>query len=229
MKRWILTWLIILLVVAIVNIGAKTTHTDVTKDIPDDFSMVADYNLYNALYAVSLSDAELFLQSYDDMPVVVKATATGRMWQHYNVTLMECTVQDVYKGDASLVGKTVRYIFISYFDAEVKALSFGTVNFMQQGDDYLVFMQEWERPVGWKEDGNLYYYIDPTYGAAYRIPYFNFADVENVIPNSNEYDSILGPTYGQMMENEVFVRDKQSLEMFLALKKRVFEVYVAAQ
>ena len=230
MKKWAIAWSIVILAMFAVNAVAKTTHTDVTKTIPDDDSGVWDYTMFSALDSSISSEKEQLALDYDNFSVIAKVTATGWIEQRFNATLMECVIQEVYRGDPSLAGKTVRYVTLAHFNPETKTLNGGSINFMKEGYDYLIFMFERNMPIGWKDDGYLYFHsssmsLFSSYLTA-QLPYFCFSDGENIVPLGDEFDSMYGPTYGQLAGNEVFVRSQTALNVFLDLKRQLFETYV---
>lgn len=123
-------------------------------------------------------------------------------------------IEEVYCGDNTLEGE-IAYLMttqeIIYMgDSENRIGSF--VNLMQEGDEYLVFMNKAPS----SSAGNIFYI--PEIDA---VCYFNLKEIENEILEDKEVVN-----YEEVNENEFFAANQEVLEKIITLKKEVISEYI---
>ena len=161
----------------------------------------------------------------DDAEYVVLARGTGKAKALGQTLQQEMHVEKVLKGDDKWQGKDIKavseqriFMMAKKDAAESNGLRL-YVNLMEEGEEYLVFLN----PV--KLKGKKYENV--AYLADYKdVPYFNLADKENKIAKLEKDELGLDCTYySDMEDNEFFVSDEAALNKLLEIKKEYLKKY----
>ena len=228
MKRFIILWLIPILAVALFGAYGRSTHTNLVnyQDLSGVYEAEVGYHLMTPMEPEVKQEIMDWFAA-EELIAIVQATGNNR--QFGERTLMEVKILQVIQGDPSVEGETVDFVSDFYFsmigvEAGYVPLCTGAlVNYMKQGNEYLISMSEWPRPRGWTDTLGHYYYSSQHS----VVPYLNLDDIPNQLPEQIE-DRQSPPRYKEMPDNEVFILNEESLASFLELKHTIFSLYLKA-
>lgn len=174
------------------------------------------------------TDPENSFAAYiENAPLAVVCKPVGSFKQLYNSSIQEVHVLQVLKGSKSLEKTNIMFTQMSAVLPEEKILTRSFVNFMKEGDTYLLFLYNY---------GNnpLYeFYLNvpgkySTDNMTLSIPYFNLSDKHNVLTpyDRNEIVPVTRVKYSEVADNEFFCADEATLNRILEFKKDVLNRYL---
>ncbi len=146
-----------------------------------------------------------------DADYVLKVSCDGNTEVSFGMTIQDVTVLETYTGLQSLDGKSIHLVSsseeICFGELWGNELSIGGyTNFMEEGEDYLLFCDD----IGSK---NMYREVS-------ALSYFALSDLDNIIPESDE------TAYELLKNNEFFAADQEALDILLDIKENMLDLYL---
>ncbi len=223
MKVFVSIALCMVLVTAGLGLYGVSTHEDIVRypdgrvDLSGHTGVIAPASMCGTMED---SEQQNEFQMIAEQPIVAVVQPTGRIQQRYNATLTDLLVKEVVKGDLA-EGEVIQYLSRSYFQTDVIAFDFevysGTrVNLMNPDYEYLVVMDVWPIPEGWRDDGNRYYMTT----SLTSYPYFCLTDLPNTLAQ-RFYPGIELAYYEDLRDNKIFPTSQQQIDGFYKLKQKV--------
>ena len=204
----------LMLISVIAGIICKQSFTDIDKyDEPFKNFNVGLMSETTAENTGDFIDNDLEEQSM----YILKVTPTGKLKLSFLCYTEPVKVLNVYKGDNISSGDEIEILRASsciYWNMGNKnAVNMGFVNFMNQGEDYLVFLSK-------KIPDKKVYYTTQCFIA----PIFSYSERSNVILNSSN-STALETKYGLTGNNEFLVSDEISKKILEEKKNELIKRY----
>ncbi len=227
MKNWgkrhkgCLLLLVFFGILLLVGVGYRQTITEYTKkdyceqyfqpaEIPENFA---------------ISSAEEMKETLPESEIILKVRATGEKQYLYSIFQQGAEVETVYKGSEELENQHIwlaRYSWQVYFEGDQRYADTGFVNYMQEGKEYLVFLDG-------KMDASVVKTAYPVYDVAENClitPIFCLEDGENVVVAPGEDNSYVD--YSLVSNNEFFACTQAGMDALEELKEYFLSRYVYA-
>ncbi len=218
MKRYCkISLLVLICIIAVWGHMKKKSYSDITKEknyldqfdvaeIPDEYAKKACSQLENELPKV---------------PIILKITPSATPEHMFGLSRQKVTVNEVYKGENIEVGDEI-YIYSEQWCLDitqsVKTIDSGFVNFLTQGDEYLVFISR--RVDGVSKDFEIYEIYDDTFIS----PIFNYKDkAQDIVKVGDAEDTYI--SYSEVKENEFFAMSVEGFEIWNDLKSKMITKY----
>lgn len=151
-------------------------------------------------------------------PYVFKVKCDGSPQFAFKRIYQPAIVEAVYRGEGIQPGQQIAVsTWNSLISLDKMCVNTGFVNFMDEGEEYLVFLQE---PF-YSYEYDMALYITPE---ALIAPVFSLKEHDNVIAISEDPE-YLAVDYKEVAENEFFVDSQESLEIILDFKKKMLQEY----
>ena len=217
MKKIITILAILYVAVAGYSLYGRMSYTNELEDPGEDtfqVAMLGDYADDN------------FFQDYEkkleDAAVVLKVKATGERVYEAKSIGQGAVVEQVFRGDETLVGEKIllvgnyRLFFLEQDNGEIlHAMNMGFVNYMQEGHEYLIFLQGQVESLGM---GVMYQLVPGIISSI-----FDYEKHDHVIPTDIKENN--GIMYSQVAENEFFVDSEVLLHRLEELKIKQLEKF----
>lgn len=162
-------------------------------------------------------------EAFSRSDLIARATYTGRSEYVEGQIIFWCEVSEVYKGDGSLTGREIAYVARDMIITAEFEMNSGTrINYMNKGEEYLVFGEQLSGYFSPIPD-NYYLSCGVT-----SMEYFSFSEHDNKLvtlePLTKEgYEKYYGFTAKNYPDNEFFAVSDGGLQNALELKRKIFE------
>lgn len=217
MKKLIIFMAILYFAATGYSLYGRMSYTNLLKEKGDSAFSVAMLGDY--------AD-DTFFQDYkkilEEAPYIYKVKATGERIYETKSIGQRAVVEKVFCGNNELVGEDIllignyRLFFLEQESGEIMyAMNTGFVNYMQEGHEYLVFIEEQLESPGM---GMLYKLV-----SGIVTPIFDYSPHDNIVFNTPDENS--GIPYKQVEDNEFFAGTQKTLDNLLDLKKNMIEKY----
>ena len=169
--------------------------------------------------------AEQALKELPESPIIIRATAMAEKDYLFSLNLQKVSVQQVYRGEGIEPGDEVQIALNTKFTinaqtidgmvADEKIAELHFVNEMEEGKDYLIFLEKKIDPLDKREQQAIYRVVESVI-----TPVFGYEERENKIVDVSESISTY-TDYKLVKDNEFFVTSQKTLDGFMELKKQL--------
>lgn len=169
--------------------------------------------------------AEQALKELPESPIIIRATAMAEKDYLFNLNLQKVSVQQVYRGEGIEPGDEVQIALNTKFTinaqtiegmvADEKIAELHFVNEMEEGKDYLIFLEKKIDPLDKREQQAIYRVVESVITLV-----FGYEERENKIVDVSESISTY-IDYELVKDNEFFVTSQKTLDGFMELKKQL--------
>lgn len=224
MKKYILSWIIAIIITAVLGGYSKSSCTDKLFSITEDTYISFEHTYYLDTSFIENIDDEIN-SIIESSPFIAKVRYTGNVQYLNNELMFTVNIIKVFKGNNKLTDQTIEYVV----DPMALDMNYGFawgsyVNYMLKDNEYLIFAMPLKDSLV-EFDNNMYISTGLRY-----LPYFNYRDVENKILylkplTTKGYESFLGINYYQAKNNEFFVTSQESLNNLLEFKSEIISKF----
>lgn len=169
--------------------------------------------------------AEQALKELPESPIIIRATAMAEKDYLFSLNLQKVSVQQVYRGEGIEPGDEVQIALNTKFTintqtiegmvADEKIAELHFVNEMEEGKDYLIFLEKKIDPLDKREQQAIYRVVESVI-----TPVFGYEERENKIVDVSKSISTY-IDYELVKDNEFFVTSQKTLDGFMELKKQL--------
>lgn len=169
--------------------------------------------------------AEQALKELPESPIIIRATAMAEKDYLFSLNLQKVSVQQVYRGEGIEPGDEVQIALNTKFTinaqtiegmvADEKIAELHFVNEMEEGKDYLIFLEKKIDPLDKREQQAIYRVVESVITLV-----FGYEERENKIVDVSESISTY-IDYELVKDNEFFVTSQKTLDGFMELKKQL--------
>lgn len=169
--------------------------------------------------------AEQALKELPESPIIIRATAMAEKDYLFSLNLQKVSVQQVYRGEGIEPGDEVQIALNTKFTinaqtiegmvADEKIAELHFVNEMEEGKDYLIFLEKKIDPLDKREQQAIYRVVESVI-----TPVFGYEERENKIVDVSESISTY-IDYELVKDNEFFITSQKTLDEFMELKKQL--------
>lgn len=217
LKKYLISVSILFIALAVLGGIKRRTYTDITsqENAVESFDVTVMWD-----EQVDLMMEIVEGQILDETNYIFKVKGTGKIDYHFHEYCQCVEVEEIYQGDGVEIGETI-YIGwwgLYFFNTSVFANS-GSVNFMEEGKEYLVFLSS----VSPRLYENKYQY--------FRIPMLYLDsilcyedDEDYYIPTQKEIKDH-SVNYSLVKENEFFTETEEGMQKLIEWKKYMLETY----
>lgn len=212
---------VIVIGIAIWGLCQKQTYTDLLSQ-PEALNMLRVAEFPEALVPTV---AEQALKELPESPIIIRATAMAEKDYLFSLNLQKVSVQQVYRGEGIEPGDEVQIALNTKFTinaqtiegmvADEKIAELHFVNEMEEGKDYLIFLEKKIDPLDKREQRAIYRVVESVI-----TPVFGYEERENKIVDVSESISTY-IDYKLVKDNEFFVTSQKTLDGFMELKKQL--------
>lgn len=207
--------------IAIWGLCQKQTYTNLLSQ-PEALNMLRVAEFPEALVPTM---AEQALKELPESPIIIRATAMAEKDYLFSLNLQKVSVQQVYRGEGIEPGDEVQIALNTKFTinaqtiegmvADEKIAELHFVNEMEEGKDYLIFLEKKIDPLDKREQQAIYRVVESVI-----TPVFGYEERENKIVDVSESISTY-INYELVKDNEFFVTSQKTLDGFMELKKQL--------
>ena len=207
--------------IAIWGLCQKQTYTNLLSQ-PEALNMLRVAEFPEALVPTM---AEQALKELPESPIIIRATAMAEKDYLFSLNLQKVSVQQVYRGEGIEPGDEVQIALNTKFTinaqtiegrvADEKIAELHFVNEMEEGKDYLIFLEKKIDPLDKREQQAIYRVVESVI-----TPVFGYEERENKIVDVSESISTY-IDYELVKDNEFFVTSQKTLDGFMELKKQL--------
>lgn len=203
---------------AFVGVKVKSTYTNITQN-PNFIMNMKVAELPEELAKDVTNDMK---ERLTDSDFIIRVRATGEERYIFHAFMQKAEVLQIYQSEDN-GPKENQYIYVTkagwrcYFDE--MSVEYGFVNKMQEGKEYLIFLDH-------KEDSSLDKDVEyDVYDLGEYIidPIFCYDEIQNkTVPTYGESTYV---NYKDVCDNEFFVCTDEGMEYVLELKREMIEKY----
>ena len=207
--------------IAIWGLCQKQTYTNLLSQ-PEALNMLRVAEFPEALVPTM---AEQALKELPESPIIIRATAMAEKDYLFSLNLQKVSVQQVYRGEGIEPGDEVQIALNTKFTinaqtiegmvADEKIAELHFVNEMEEGKDYLIFLEKKIDPLDKREQQAIYRVVESVI-----TPVFGYEERENKIVDVSKSISTY-IDYELVKDNEFFVTSQKTLDEFMELKKQL--------
>ena len=207
--------------IAIWGLCQKQTYTNLLSQ-PEALNMLRVAEFPEALVPTM---AEQALKELPESPIIIRATAMAEKDYLFSLNLQKVSVQQVYRGEGIEPGDEVQIALNTKFTinaqtiegmvADEKIAELHFVNEMEEGKDYLIFLEKKIDPLDKREQQAIYRVVESVI-----TPVFGYEERETKIVAVSESISTY-IDYELVKDNEFFVTSQKTLDGFMELKKQL--------
>lgn len=207
--------------IAIWGLCQKQTYTNLLSQ-PEALNMLRVAEFPEALVPTM---AEQALKELPESPIIIRATAMAEKDYLFSLNLQKVSVQQVYRGEGIEPGDEVQIALNTKFTinaqtiegmvADEKIAELHFVNEMEEGKDYLIFLEKKIDPLDKREQQAIYRVVESVI-----TPVFGYEERENKIVDVSESISTY-IDYELVKDNEFFITSQKTLDGFMELKKQL--------
>jgi len=207
--------------IAIWGLCQKQTYTNLLSQ-PEALNMLRVAEFPEALVPTM---AEQALKELPESPIIIRATAMAEKDYLFSLNLQKVSVQQVYRGEGIEPGDEVQIALNTKFTinaqtiegmvADEKIAELHFVNEMEEGKDYLIFLEKKIDPLDKREQQAIYRVVESVI-----TPVFGYEERENKIVDVSKSISTY-IDYELVKDNEFFVTSQKTLDGFMELKKQL--------
>lgn len=207
--------------IAIWGLCQKQTYTNLLSQ-PEALNMLRVAEFPEALVPTM---AEQALKELPESPIIIRATAMAEKDYLFSLNLQKVSVQQVYRGEGIEPGDEVQIALNTKFTinaqtiegmvADEKIAELHFVNEMEEGKDYLIFLEKKIDPLDKREQQTIYRVVESVI-----TPVFGYEERENKIVDVSKSISTY-IDYELVKDNEFFVTSQKTLDGFMELKKQL--------
>lgn len=207
--------------IAIWGLCQKQTYTNLLSQ-PEALNMLRVAEFPEALVPTM---AEQALKELPESPIIIRATAMAEKDYLFSLNLQKVSVQQVYRGEGIEPGDEVQIALNTKFTinaqtiegmvADEKIAELHFVNEMEEGKDYLIFLEKKIDPLDKREQQAIYRVVESVI-----TPVFGYEERENKIVDVSKSISTY-INYELVKDNEFFVTSQKTLDGFMELKKQL--------
>lgn len=207
--------------IAIWGLCQKQTYTNLLSQ-PEALNMLRVAEFPEALVPTM---AEQALKELPESPIIIRATAMAEKDYLFSLNLQKVSVQQVYRGEGIEPGDEVQIALNTKFTinaqtiegmvADEKIAELHFVNEMEEGKDYLIFLEKKIDPLDKREQQTIYRVVESVI-----TPVFGYEERENKIVDVSKSISTY-TDYKLVKDNEFFVTSQKTLDGFMELKKQL--------
>ena len=207
--------------IAIWGLCQKQTYTNLLPQ-PEALNMLRVAEFPEALVPTM---AEQALKDLPESPIIIRATAMAEKDYLFSLNLQKVSVQQVYRGEGIEPGDEVQIALNTKFTinaqtiegmvADEKIAELHFVNEMEEGKDYLIFLEKKIDPLDKREQQAIYRVVESVI-----TPVFGYEERENKIVDVSKSISTY-IDYELVKDNEFFVTSQKTLDGFMELKKQL--------
>lgn len=207
--------------IAIWGLCQKQTYTNLLSQ-PEALNMLRVAEFPEALVPTM---AEQALKELPESPIIIRATAMAEKDYLFSLNLQKVSVQQVYRGEGIEPGDEVQIALNTKFTinaqtiegmvADEKIAELHFVNEMEEGKDYLIFLEKKIDPLDKREQQAIYRVVESVI-----TPVFGYEERENKIVDVSESISTY-IDYELVKDNEFFITSQKTLDEFMELKKQL--------
>ncbi|MCI6676518.1 MAG: hypothetical protein MSG78_06430 [Clostridiales bacterium] len=169
------------------------------------------------------SASDQFLHILPQSSIIIRAIAVGEKDYLFHTNQQTVFVQQVYQGEGIQSGEKIHvalrtgFSFRDSFDGKLAELSF--VNEMEEGKEYLIFLDKKIDVLRKNDQYDVYYVADSLIA-----PIFGYENRENVVVDVSGNISTYVP-YSLVSGNEFFAATQSALDEFMNIKRQLLERY----
>lgn len=207
--------------IAIWGLCQKQTYTNLLSQ-PEALNMLRVAEFPEALVPTM---AEQALKELPESPIIIRATAMAEKDYLFSLNLQKVSVQQVYRGEGIEPGDEVQIALNTKFTinaqtiegmvADEKIAELHFVNEMEEGKDYLIFLEKKIDPLDKREQQAIYRVVESVI-----TPVFGYEERENKIVDVSKSISTY-IDYELVKDNEFFVTSQKTLDGFMELKRQL--------
>ena len=207
--------------IAIWGLCQKQTYTNLLSQ-PEALNMLRVAEFPEALVPTM---AEQALKELPESPIIIRATAMAEKDYLFSLNLQKVSVQQVYRGEGIEPGDEVQIALNTKFTinaqtiegmvADEKIAELHFVNEMEEGKDYLIFLEKKIDPLDKRKQQAIYRVVESVI-----TPVFGYEERENKIVDVSKSISTY-IDYELVKDNEFFVTSQKTLDEFMELKKQL--------
>lgn len=207
--------------IAIWGLCQKQTYTNLLSQ-PEALNMLRVAEFPEALVPTM---AEQALKELPESPIIIRATAMAEKDYLFSLNLQKVSVQQVYRGEGIEPGDEVQIALNTKFTinaqtiegmvADEKIAELHFVNEMEEGKDYLIFLEKKIDPLDKRKQQAIYRVVESVI-----TPVFGYEERENKIVDVSESISTY-IDYELVKDNEFFITSQKTLDGFMELKKQL--------
>lgn len=207
--------------IAIWGLCQKQTYTNLLSQ-PEALNMLRVAEFPEALVPTM---AEQALKELPESPIIIRATAMAEKDYLFSLNLQKVSVQQVYRGEGIEPGDEVQIALNTKFTinaqtiegmvADEKIAELHFVNEMEEGKDYLIFLEKKIDPLDKREQQAIYRVVESVI-----TPVFGYEERENKIVDVSKSISTY-IDYELVKDNEFFITSQKTLDEFMELKKQL--------
>lgn len=218
MKKYIVGIICVFVVCAVFGVSMKSTYTDLTAK--DGYMMTMNVAELPEELAGNICDT--MRELLPDSSYIIRVRGTGEERKIFHLFMQKVEIVDVIQAEEELLSAGEKiYITKSgwryYFD--LMAMDYGFVNKMQEGKEYLVFLDS-------RKDTTLDRTVDlEVYDLGEYIvdPIFCYEELERVVAAVSGESTYV--PYREVCENEFFACTDTAMDELLQLKADMMEKY----
>ena len=207
--------------IAIWGLCQKQTYTNLLSQ-PEALNMLRVAEFPEALVPTM---AEQALKELPESPIIIRATAMAEKDYLFSLNLQKVSVQQVYRGEGIEPGDEVQIALNTKFTinaqtiegmvADEKIAELHFVNEMEEGKDYLIFLEKKIDPLDKRKQQAIYRVVESVI-----TPVFGYEERENKIVDVSKSISTY-INYELVKDNEFFITSQKTLDEFMELKKQL--------
>lgn len=207
--------------IAIWGLCQKQTYTNLLSQ-PEALNMLRVAEFPEALVPTM---AEQALKELPESPIIIRATAMAEKDYLFSLNLQKVSVQQVYRGEGIEPGDEVQIALNTKFTinaqtiegmvADEKIAELHFVNEMEEGKDYLIFLEKKIDPLDKRKQQAIYRVVESVI-----TPVFGYEERENKIVDVSKSISTY-IDYELVKDNEFFITSQKTLDEFMELKKQL--------
>lgn len=211
MYKRIITWAAIVLILFCFILGIRTRRTFTNHTADEAFLDQMITGLWNDEISPAHLD-NLRRLAVEEAEHIFHVKGSGRVEHRTGYNVQRAEVIKVFKGESLPEGTVINFVIgTDYFLLERNAWNNGFVNWVKDGNDYLLFLDKKETAIQSKDD--------PMYTVVNTVisPIFPYAPNVSVVPSEYQ-EEIEGMHYariGDIKELDFFAEDQVSLDHWL--------------
>lgn len=177
-RRLRIIFIFLIFVSVVLGLYKRQSYTNITAE-PN----MMDYFTVAQLDTMMISDnfREVLGEELPNSNIIIRVKASGQIAHHFRLNEQYVEVLEVYRGDDQLdIGDKIGVIswgWLFFFDD--MSANMGFVNFMEEGEEYLLFLEEKVDTL--EPSDNVYLVVDTIVS-----PVFAYRDRNNIIVERDE-------------------------------------------
>lgn len=195
-----------------------SSYTNVTED----HAFIESFSVAELPSSAAVQECRILQKTLPKAPAIAKVTPVGSPEYLFMCWMQRVHLETVFSGE-DLTDEKDLYITCSSWKAHIEEKTVGTgfVNFMKEGQTYLVFLSGVTG--GIEDDNGDILKLFQLQKDQYIAPVFSYGNHENTVyPTAGESTYV---PYTEVADNEFFCTDEEGVAAFMELKNYLTQKY----